>query len=439
MIATEQKTSEVLIERRKKVVANGVSMMFDSTVIEAEGGVLINADGEEVIDFVGGIGVINSGHCPQPVVDAIAEQSAKYIHTCFQIATYEPYVELAEKLVDLFPHGDNTKVMITGSGAESVENAIKIARQATGRRAVLCYTGAFHGRTNLTMALTSRIAYKKGCGPFAPETYRIPFPNYFRYGDGLTPDQFADREIARLREAMLNVVNEENLAAIIIELVQGEGGFYVAPQRYVEELRRLCDEKGICLIFDEVQTGFGRTSKWAASHHYGVTPDLSTWAKSMGAGMPIGCVIGKAHVMDAAAPGTVGGTYPGNPVACAAALANIKYMEEIDINAKAEHVANITWTRFQELQKKCPLIGDVRGLGAMIAFELIEDSNPRKPAADITAKLIKACYDRGLLILKAGTHGNIIRILSPLTISDKHLNKGLNIIEEELMKLYKSL
>lgn len=439
MIEAAQKTSEVLIERRKKVVANGVSMMFDSTVVEARDGILINADGEEVIDFVGGIGVINSGHCPPPVVAAIAEQATKYIHTCFQIATYEPYVELSEKLVDLFPHGDNTKVMITGSGAESVENAIKIARQATGRRAVLCYTGAFHGRTNLTMALTSKIAYKKGCGPFAPETYRIPFPNYFRYGDGLTPDQFADREIARLREAMLNVVNEENLAAIIIELVQGEGGFYVAPQRYVEELRRLCDEKGICLIFDEVQTGFGRTSKWAAYHHYGVTPDISTWAKSMGAGMPIGCVIGKAHVMDAAAPGTVGGTYPGNPVACAAALANIKYMEEIDINAKADHVASITWGRFKEMQKKCPLIGDVRGLGAMIAFELIEDGNPRKPAADITSKLIKACYDRGLLILKAGTHGNIIRILSPLTISDEHLNKGLNIIEEELMKLYKSL
>lgn len=439
MIAAEQKTSEVLIERRKKVVANGVSMMFDSTVIEAKDGVLINANGEEVIDFVGGIGVINSGHCPPPVVQAIKEQSEKYIHTCFQIATYEPYVALSEKLVELFPHGENTKVMVTGSGAESVENAIKIARQATGRRAVLCYTGAFHGRTNLTMALTSKIAYKKGCGPFAPETYRIPYPNYYRYGDGLTPDQFADREIARLREAMLNVVNEENLAAIIIELVQGEGGFYVAPQRYVEELRKLCDEKGICLIFDEVQTGFGRTSKWAAYQHYGVTPDLSTWAKSMGAGMPIGCVIGKAHVMDTAAPGTIGGTYPGNPVACAAALANIKYMEEIDINAKAAHVAAITWSRFQDLQKRCPLIGDVRGLGAMVAFELVEDGNPRKPAAELTSKLIKACYDRGLLILKAGTFGNIIRILSPLTISDAHLDKGLTIIEEELLKLYKSL
>ena len=436
MIEVEKKASEALIERRKSVVANGISMFFDSTVETAENGVMINADGEEVIDFVGGIGVCNSGHCPQPVIDAITEQSKKLIHSCFQIATYEPYVALSEKLVELFPHGDNTKVMITGSGAESVENAIKIARQATKRRAVLCFTGAFHGRTNLTMALTSKISYKKGCGPFAPETYRIPYPNYFRYGDGLTPDQFADREIARLREAMLNVVNEENLAAIIIELVQGEGGFYVAPQRYVEELRKLCDEKGICLIFDEVQTGFGRTSKWAAYQHYGVTPDISTWAKSMGAGMPIGCVIGKAHVMDAAAPGTIGGTYPGNPVACAAALANIRYMEEIDINAKAQHVAEITWNRFIDLQKRCPAIGDVRGLGAMIAFELVEDRNPRKPASELTAKLIKACYDRRLVILKAGTYGNIIRILSPLTISDEHLNKGLDILEEELLRLY---
>lgn len=435
MIEVEKKASELLIERRKKVVPNGISMNFDSTAVSAKDGVITNAEGEEIIDFVGGIGVINSGHCPQPVIDAINEQSKNLIHSCFQVATYEPYVELAEKLADMFPHGDNTKVMITGSGAESVENAIKIARQATKRRAVLCFTGAFHGRTNLTMALTSKIAYKKGCGPFAPEVYRIPYPNYFRYGDGLTPDQFADREIARLREAMFNVVNEENLAAIIIELVQGEGGFYVAPQRYVEELRKLCDEKGICLIFDEVQTGFARTSKWAAYQHYDVIPDISTWAKSMGAGMPIGCVIGKAPVMDAAAPGTVGGTYLGNPVACAAAMANIKYMEEIDINAKAAHVADITWNRFYDLQKKCSAVGDVRGLGAMVAFELIEDNNPRKPATELTSALVKSCYDRGLLILKAGTYGNIIRILSPLTISDQHLLKGLDIIEDELLRL----
>lgn len=435
MIEVEKKASEALIERRKQVVANGVSMFFDSTVETADNGALINADGEEVIDFVGGIGVCNSGHCPEPVLDAINEQAKKLVHACFQIATYEPYVGLSEKLVELFPHGDNTKVMITGSGAESVENAIKIARQATNRRAVLCFTGAFHGRTNMTMALTSKIAYKKGCGPFAPEIYRIPYPNYYRYGDGLTPDQFADREIARLREAMLNVVNEENLAAIIIELVQGEGGFYVAPQRYVEELRKLCDEKGICLIFDEVQTGFGRTAKWGAYQHYGVTPDLSTWAKSLGAGMPIGCVMGKAHVMDAAAPGTIGGTYPGNPVACAAALANLEYMEKIDINSMAERVGNTIWSHFSDLQKRCPAIGDVRGLGAMVAFELVENGNPRKPASELTSKLIKACYDRNLLILKAGTHNNIIRILSPLTISDEHLNKGLQIIEEELLRL----
>ncbi|MCB0737554.1 MAG: aspartate aminotransferase family protein [Bacteroidetes bacterium] len=429
------KKSELLIERRKKVVANGISMFYNSTVETAKDGVLYNVDGEEVIDFVGGIGVINSGHCPQPVIDAIVEQSQKLIHSCFQIATYEPYVALAEKLTELLPHGDNTKVMITGSGAESVENAIKIARQATKRRSVLCFTGAFHGRTNMTMALTSKIAYKKGCGPFAPEIYRIQYPNYYRYGDGLTPDQFADREIARLREAMLNVVNEENLAAIIIELVQGEGGFYVAPQRYVEELRALCDEKGICLIFDEVQTGFGRTGKWGAYQHYGVTPDLSTWAKSMGAGMPIGCVIGKAHVMDMAAPGTIGGTYPGNPVACAAALANIKYMEEIDINAISNQVAEVCWNRFNEMKRKCSAIGDVRGIGAMIAFELVHDHNPRKPNAELTEKLIRACYERNLIILKAGTHSNIIRILSPLTISMEKLNKGLDIIEEELLRL----
>ncbi|MBI3143502.1 MAG: aminotransferase class III-fold pyridoxal phosphate-dependent enzyme [Bacteroidetes bacterium] len=431
----DKQRSAALVERRKNVVPNGISLNFDATAAHAKGALLVDMDGNEYIDFVGGIGVNNSGHCPAPVIEAIVEQSNKLIHGCFQVVTYEPYVALAEKLAIMFPHGDATKVMITGSGAESVENAIKIARQATKRRAVLCYTGAFHGRTNLTMALTSKIAYKKGCGPFAPEVYRIQYPNYYRYGDGLSPEQFADREIARLREAMLNVVNEENLAAIIIELVQGEGGFYVAPQRYVEELRKLCDEKGICLIFDEVQTGFGRTSKWGAYQHYGVVPDISTWAKSLGAGMPIGCVIGKAHVMDAAAPGTIGGTYPGNPVACAAALANLKYMEDIDINGKAAHVASIIWRRFTDLQRRCPAIGDVRGLGAMIAFELVEDKNPRKPAADLTSRLVKACYDRGLLILKAGTHANIIRVLSPLVIDDALLNRGLDIIEEEMLRL----
>ncbi|MGB0430451.1 MAG: aspartate aminotransferase family protein [Bacteroidia bacterium] len=435
MIELEKKASEDLIERRKKAVPNGISMNFDSTAVSAKDGIITNANGEQMIDFVGGFGVVNSGHCPQPVIDAITQQSQKMIHACFQVATYEPYVALSEKLAELFPHGDQTKVMITGSGSESVENAIKIARQATKRRAVLCFTGAFHGRTNLAMALTSKIAYKKGCGPFAPEVYRITYPNFYRYGDGLTPDQFANREIAKLREAMLNVVNEENLAAIIIELVQGDGGFYFAPKRYVEELRKLCDEKGICLIFDEVQTGFGRTAEWGAYQHYGVVPDISTWAKSMGAGMPIGCVIGKASVMDAAAPGTIGGTFAGNPVACAAALANINYMQQIDINARAKHIGEITKSRFQDIMKKCASIGDVRGLGAMVAFELVEDNNPRKPATELTNQLVKACFDRNLLITKAGTHGNIIRMLSPLTISDAHLIKGLDIIEEELLSL----
>lgn len=428
--------SEALIERRKKVVPNGISMLYNSTAKSAKNGVIINEDGQEMIDFAGGIGVINSGHCPEPVLEAINTQAANLIHSCFQVATYEPYVALAEKLVDLFPHGDHTKVMITGSGAESVENAVKIARQATGRKGILCFTGAFHGRTNLTMALTSKVSYKHGSGASSADIYRLPYPNYYRYGDGLSEAAFVERELGRFKEALLNTVSADDLAAVLIEPVQGEGGFYPAPKAYLQGLRELCTEHGILLICDEVQTGFGRTARWAAYEHYDILPDISTWAKSMGAGLPIGCVIGRAEIMDKAVVGTIGGTYPGNPVACAGALANIKYMEQLDINAKGKEVGEVIRQRFEAMQAKCPAVGDVRGIGAMLAFELVKDNDPKKPDAELCGALVKACLDRGLIIISAGTHKNIIRILSPLTIDKEHLNKGLDIIEEELLRLY---
>ena len=390
----------------------------------ASNAVVKDAEGRELIDFAGGIGVLNSGHCPEPVVKAIQDQAAKLIHTCFNVATYDVYMDLAEELIDLFPHGDSTKVMLTTTGAESVENAIKIARQYTKRKAVIAFTDGFHGRTMMAMTLTSKTSYKLNCGPFAPEVYRIQYPNYYRYNDGLSEEAFVERETKRLRESLINVVDPNNVAAVIIELVQGEGGFVQAPKAYIKRLREICDEFGILLIFDEVQTGFGRTGKWAAYEHYGVTPDLSTWAKSMGGGMPIGCVMGKAKVMDGALPGTIGGTYLGNPVCAAAAIANIRYMKEIDINAKAEHVAGIIRSRFNEMKEKHAVIGEVRGLGAMLAIALVKNNNPWEPEEELTKKLIQACADRGLILLSAGTYKNIIRILSPLTISDDLLNKG---------------
>jgi len=437
---TESKTlsfkkTQALIERRKAVVANGVSVFVPSTAVSAKDGTILDADGNQLIDFGGGIGVLNAGHCPEPVVKAIQDQAAKLIHACFNISTYEPYLELAEKLAELIPHGKKTKVMLTNTGAESVENAIKIARQATKRSAVICFSEAFHGRSMMAMTLTSKINYKVNCGPFAPEVYRLPFPNYYHNGQGMTEDEFSTQELARLEDATHSMVDANDIAAIILELVQGEGGFNVAPKKYIQGLREFCDKHGIMLIFDEVQSGFCRTGKWAAHEHYGVTPDISTWAKSMGSGMPIGAVIGKQEVMDAAAVGSIGGTYLGNPVCCAASLATIKYMEEIDLNAKANKVSKIVSERFEKLKKICPSIGDVRGLGAMQAIEFVKDGDPSKPDEDTVTKLTKACLDRGLILLSAGTYKNVIRVLSPLVISEELLNRGLDIIEEELLKI----
>ncbi|MEQ9425419.1 MAG: aspartate aminotransferase family protein [Cyclobacteriaceae bacterium] len=429
--------TQKLISRRKKVVADGVGVFVETSGISAENGIMIDADGNKLIDFGGGIGVLNAGHRPQPVVDAIKEQADKLLHACFHITTYEPYVELCERLVNLFPHGDSTKVMLTNTGAESVENAIKIARQATKRPAVICFSEAFHGRSLMAMSLTSKINYKLDCGPFASEIYRLPFPNYYKYGDGMSREDFIQRELDRLEDAMHNMVEPDEVAAIIIELVQGEGGFNVAPKEYVEGLREFCDRYGIMLIFDEVQSGFCRTAKWAAFHHYGITPDISTWAKSMGSGMPIGAVMGKASVMDKAVAGTIGGTYLGNPVCCAAAIATIDYMKEIDLNSRAQRISDIISERFEKMRGICPNIGDIRGLGAMQAMEFVYDGNPKKPDTETAKKLTAACLERGLILLGAGTFKNIIRMLSPLTISEEMLNEGLDIMEEELTKICK--
>ncbi len=427
--------SKKILDRRKQFVPNAIGIFNPSTAVSAKGAIIIDADGREMIDFAGGIGVVNAGHCPPPVVKAIADQAAQLIHCSFNVASYDLYMQLAEKLATLFPHGDHTKVMLTNSGAESVENAIKIARQATSRQAVICYGGAFHGRTMMSMTLTSKVGYKLGCGPFAPEVYRIPFPDYYRYGNGMDLDQFSDVHLRELEDFFHTNVPAEQVAAIIIEPVQGEGGFNVVPQKYLKGLRRVCDKYGIMLILDEVQSGFGRTGKWAAYQHYGVTPDISTWAKSMGSGMPIGAVIGKAAIMDACKPSTIGGTYPGNPVCCAASLATIKYMEEIDINALGERIGNIVRERFNAFKQQFSAIGDVRGLGAMMAFELVKDNDPFQPDAELCKKLIAYCADNGLIVINAGVNGNVIRVLSPLVIEEELLHKGLDIIEGGLHQL----
>ncbi len=426
--------SQELFERRKNAVANGVGVFNTATARDAKGAIITNEDGEELIDFAGGIGVVNAGHCPEPVVAAIREQAGKYLHTSFNVVTYEPYVELCEQLCEILPHGEKTKAMLISTGAEAVENAVKIARMATKRQAVLCYTDAYHGRTMMAMTLTSKINYKIDCGPFAPEVYRLPFPNYYRYGNGLSLDDYIDQELRRLDDSGHNLIVPESLAAIILEPIQGEGGFYAVPQRYLEGLRAYCDQHGIMLILDEVQSGFARTGNWASWQEYGVQPDLSTYAKSMGSGLPIAAVVGRAEVMDAAGPGTIGGTYIGSPICCAASLATIKYMKEINLNARAKEIGQMFMERFEKLQKDVPAIGDVRGFGAMNAIEFVKNGDPTQPDGDLCTEIVKGCAERNLVLISAGTNKNIIRVLSPLVITDEQFRKGLDIMEAVILE-----
>lgn len=426
-----------LTERRAAVVPKGVGLINPTaTAVTGSGAHVTDADGRRVIDFAGGIGVMNVGHCHGAVVKAVQEQAARLLHTCIHVATYEPYVALCEALVARFPHGGPTKAFLVNTGAEAVENAVKIARQATGRQAVITFTEAFHGRTMLALTLTSKAGYKVGCGPFAPEVYRLPFPNRYRYGDGLDEQAFVERELTRFRQALVNLVPARHVAAVIIEPVQGEGGFVPAPFAYLRGLRELCHEHGILLIADEVQSGFGRTGRWAAYEHAGIIPDLSTWAKSMGGGMPIAAVLGKSEVMDAAAPGTLGGTYGGNPVACAAALATMRVLEQENLVERGAAIGRTIMDRFAALRRKhSSVIGDVRGLGAMVGMELVEDGDPERPNGKLAGALLKACLDQGVLLITAGSHGNVIRVLSPLMISDADLERGLSVIETELARL----
>lgn len=428
--------TEALIARRNQVVPKCMNANYGLAIAQAQGATFTDLDGKQYIDFIGGIGVLNAGHCPPKVVEAICAQAQKFLHSCFMVISYEPYVALCERLAQLLPHGEQTKVMLTNTGSESVENAIKVARQATGRQAVICYTGAFHGRSMMALSLTSKGSFKQGSGPYAAEVYRLPFPDYYRRGQGLSEQAFCQQELRELRRYLLNVVDASQVAAIIIEPVQGEGGFVPVPADYLKGLREVCDQHGILLVFDEVQSGFGRTGAWGAYQRYGITPDISTWAKSLGSGLPIGAVLGKAHLMDACKPGTLGGTFLGNPLSCAAALATLDYMEEVDINALGVQVGQQVMDFFKELQAECPAIGDVRGLGAMVGIELVKQGDPYQPDTELTRALVQACAREGVAILSAGLHANVVRILSPLVIDPAQLRKGLETIRQQLLALY---
>lgn len=434
--AADSRTAD-LLTRRQAVVPRGVGSFAGAIAMASgRGATLIDADGGDWLDFAGGIGVMTVGHGHPTVVEAVQRQAAELMHTCFHVATYEPYVALCEKLVSLLPHGGPAKAMLINSGAEAIENAIKIARQATRRPAILCLEGAFHGRTLLGMSLTGRSSYKKHCGPFAPEIYRLPVPDFYRYGAGRSLEVFVENQLAEVRDRFVRgPVPADHVAAVIIEVMQGEGGFVPLPPAWLRGLREICDEHGILLICDEIQSGFCRTGRWAAYEHAGIVPDLSTWAKAMGGGLPIAAVVGRAEVMDAAEPGTLGGTYGGNPVACAGALAAIAVMEREGLNARGDAIGRRVRDRLLAMQSRHPIIGDVRGLGAMLAMELSVDRNPHRPATEVARAVTARCRDHRVLVLTAGPFGNVIRLLPPLVIADADLDRGLDVIDQALAEV----
>jgi 4-aminobutyrate aminotransferase/(S)-3-amino-2-methylpropionate transaminase len=425
--------SRALLTRRAAAVPKGVPAVTPIAVVHAENAVLTDADGNRLIDFGGGIGVVNVGHRHPAIVDAVREQLDRFTHICFPVSTYEPYVALAERLNAATPGPHLKRTFFVNSGAEGVENAIKVARAFSGRQAVVCFEHGFHGRTNLAMALTSKVnPYKKGFGPFAPEVYRIPYPYCYRCDVGSTQGRCCQADRARLEQLFAAIVDPEAVAAIIIELETGEGGFVPAPKEFVAVLAEFAKDHGILLIADEIQTGFGRTGKLFASEHYGLVPDIIITAKSLAAGLPLAAVTGRADVMDAAQVGGLGGTYGGNPLACAAALAVFDVMERECLPERAARIGATIKARLRELAQRHSCIGDVRGLGAMVAMELVKDRGTKEPDKVRTSRLLAEALERGLVLLSAGTYGNVVRILVPLTVEEPVLDEGLDVLAEAL-------
>jgi 4-aminobutyrate aminotransferase/(S)-3-amino-2-methylpropionate transaminase len=415
-----------ILAREKRSVARPLQVHLPVFAASAEGATITDVDGNTFIDFAGGVGVLNVGHGHPRVLEAIQEQVSRFVHTDFTVVPYESYVELAERLCALAPIEGPTRAAFFNAGTEAVENAVKLARLHTGRSAVVAFEGAFHGRTLLSMTMTSKThPYKTGMGPFAPEVYRAPFPNVYR---GPGPDE----ALAAVHRLFETHVPASHVAAIVYEPQLGEGGFVPAPAAFVEGLRAICDDHGIVLVADEVQTGFGRTGRMFASEHYDVRPDVITVAKSIAAGLPLSGVIGRADIMDGAHSSAIGGTYIGNPVAQAAALAVLDVFETEDVVARGVVVGERIRARMLEWQSEVPAIGDVRGLGAMLAMELVRDRETKEPAPEIASAIVEAAFERGLILLKAGVHGNCIRVLCPLTIEDAVLDEALDVWESAL-------
>ncbi|RDI95649.1 4-aminobutyrate--2-oxoglutarate transaminase [Meiothermus sp. QL-1] len=418
--------NQALIERRHRVLPRGVSQVHPIVVERAQGGKIWDVDGKEYLDWYGGIGVQNVGHNHPRVVAAIEQQLKRYIHTCFPGVAYEPYIELAERLAATAPIEGEKKVFLVNTGVEATENAIKIARAYTNRPGVIAFRGSFHGRTLLGMTLTGRSSYRQNFGPFAPEVYHAPYPSEYHGID-------TRKALDGLHEVFETQIQPERVAAIIIEPQLGEGGFIPAPKPFLKALRSLTQKYGIVFIDDEVQTGVGRTGKFWAIEHAGVEPDLLCFAKSIGGGLPIGGVLGKAQIMDAPALGGLGSTFGGNPLACAAALAVLEIFEQERLLEKAQRLGELLHQGFRKIQARFPqVVGDVRGLGPMIAMELVKDPESKAPHPQLTQRLLEIAREKGLLLFKAGMHSNVVRCLVPLVVSEAEVEQGLAILEASL-------
>jgi 4-aminobutyrate aminotransferase/(S)-3-amino-2-methylpropionate transaminase len=416
-----QTSNEQLTRLKTQVISDGVGITTTNFIQSAKGAVLRDVEGREFIDFAGGIAVMNIGHSHPKVVAAIKEQAEKFTHTCFMVNPYEPAVKLAERLCRITPGDFSKRAVFLNSGAEAVENAVKIARYYTKRPAIIVFENAYHGRTLLTMTMTSKVKpYKFGFGPFAPEVYRIPF------GDAAGAD--------KLKDVFIKHVNPEAVAAVVAEPVQGEGGFIAPPPGYFQELVKICHDNGILFVADEIQSGMGRTGKMFAIEHWDVEPDLVIVAKSLAAGMPLAAVVGKQEIMDSVHAWGLGGTYGGNPVACAAGLAVLDIFEEENMLAKSVALGEKLKARFEKWQKDFSLIGEIRGLGAMLGLALVK-GDKKEPAADEAKQLAAYCLGKGLLILVCGSYGNVVRVLAPFVITDAQLEKGLSILEEGLKEV----
>ena len=431
-------SNDQLSARRSAVIPKGHASLNNCYIQSGKGALVYDVEGREYIDFAGGIAVMNVGHSHPKVVAAIKDQAEKFTHTCFMVLPYEHLVKLAEKLTAALPGNTPKSALFINSGAEAVENAVKIARYYTKRPAIIAFDHSFHGRTMLTMTLTGKVKpYKFGFGPFAPEIYHMPFAYCYRCPFHLQYPQCGVSCADYLQEFFLSYVAPESTAAVIAEPIQGEGGFITPPPEYFPKIMKICEDNGILFIADEIQTGMGRTGVMFAMEHCGIEADLTTVAKSLAAGMPLSAVVGKADIMGSVHPGGVGGTYGGNPVAAAAALAVMEIFEQEGLLAKAQQLGTKLRQRLDRFKEQYEMVGDVRGIGPMLAMELVKDRAAKTPATDEAKALLKYCFDRGLIVLACGGYGNVIRLLMPLVIEDAQLEKGLAILEEGLSALGK--